>query len=129
MAVAAAATRDPSVAAEGHVLMTPGGQGPPAGVGQGRCTPEVERHVPPIASGPVEGRRNESERVEEEDVFTMAAAMLLHGGRRWGDRDGKEEEVEEDNNGVTVAASGGVGRRNGGFDESSTVPTRRREAR
>ncbi len=54
MAVAAAATRDPSVAAEGRVLMTPGGQGPHAGVGQGLRAPEVEHHVPPIASGPVD---------------------------------------------------------------------------
>ena len=53
MAVAAATTRDPSVAAEGCVLMTPGGQGPCAGVGQGPCAPKVERHVLPIASGPV----------------------------------------------------------------------------
>jgi hypothetical protein len=74
--------------------------------------PEVEHHVPPIASGPVDvgGRQDESGRVEEEDAFTTAAAMLSRGGRRWGDRDGKEEEVEEDNNGVTVAASGGIGR-------------------
>ncbi len=54
MAVAAAATCDPSVAAEDRVLMTPGGQGPRAGVGQGPHAPEVERRVPPIASGPVE---------------------------------------------------------------------------
>ena len=51
MAVAAAATCNPSVAAEGCVLMTPGGQGPRARVGQGPCAPEVERHVPQIASG------------------------------------------------------------------------------
>ena len=56
MALAAAATRDPSVEAEGHVLMTPGGQGPRAGVGQGPRAPEVECHVPPIASGPVKVR-------------------------------------------------------------------------
>ena len=43
-----------SLAAEGCVLMTPGGQGPHAGVGQGPHTPKVERRVPPIASGPVE---------------------------------------------------------------------------
>ena len=54
MAVAAATTCDPSVAAEGHVLMTPGGRGPHAGVGQGPRTPEVERHVPLIATGPVD---------------------------------------------------------------------------
>jgi hypothetical protein len=48
------ATRDPSVSAEGHVLMTPGGQGLRAGVGQGPHAPEVERPVPPIVSGPVE---------------------------------------------------------------------------
>ena len=75
------------------------------------------------------GRRDESGRVEEEDAFTTAGAMLSRGGRRWGDRDGKEEEVKEDNTGVTVAASGGAGRQNGGFDESSTAPTRQREAR
>ncbi len=80
---------------------------------QGPCTPEVERHVPLIASGPVKGRRDESRQVEEEDAFTMRAAMLLHRGRRWGDPDGKEEKVEEDDNGVTVAASGGVCRQNG----------------
>ena len=68
--------------------------------------------------------------MEEEDAFTTAVAMLSRGGRRWGDGYGKEEEeVEEDDNGVTVTASGGVGRRNGRFNESSTVPTRRREAR
>ncbi len=86
------------------------------------------RRLPPARSMSG-GRRNESGRVEEKDVFTKAAAMLSRGGRQWGDRDGEEEEVEEDDNGVTVAALGGVGRRNGGFDESSTVPTRRREAR
>ncbi len=76
------------------------------------------------------GRREESGRVEEENAFTMAAVMLLRGGRQWGDCDGKEkEEVEEDNKGMTVAALGGVGRQNGGFEESSTVPTRRQEAR
>jgi hypothetical protein len=52
--VAAAVTRNPSVAAEGRVLMTPGGQGLRARVGQGPHAPEVERHVPPIASGPVD---------------------------------------------------------------------------
>ncbi len=98
-------------------------------MGQGPRAPEVEHHVPPIASGPVEGKRNESGRVEEEDTFTMAAAMLSRGGRRWGDHDGEEEEVEADNNGVTVTALGCVGRQNGGFDESSKTPTRRREAR
>ena len=46
--------RDPSVAAEGRVLMTPGGRAPRAGVGQGPHAPKVERRVPPIASGPVE---------------------------------------------------------------------------
>ena len=46
--------RDPSVAAEGQVLITPGGRGPCAGVGQGPRAPEVERRVPTIASGPVE---------------------------------------------------------------------------
>ena len=55
--------------------------------------------------------------------------MLLRGGMWWGDRYGKKEEVEEDNNGVSVAASGGVDRLNGGFDEPSTTPTQRREAR
>ncbi len=45
---------DPSVAAEGRVLMTPGGRGPYAWVGQGPHAPEVERRVPPIASSPVE---------------------------------------------------------------------------
>jgi hypothetical protein len=59
----------------------------------------------------------------------MAVAMLLRGGMWWGDRYGKKEEVEEDNNGVSVAASGGVDRLNGGFDEPSTTPTQRREAR
>ena len=54
MAVAATATRIMSVAAEGHVLMTPGGQGPRAGVGQGPHAPKVERRVLPIVSGPVE---------------------------------------------------------------------------
>jgi hypothetical protein len=54
MAMAATATRNPSVTAEGLVLMTPGGQGTRARVGQGPCAPEVERHVPPIASGPVD---------------------------------------------------------------------------
>jgi hypothetical protein len=54
MAVAAAATRNPSKAAEGRVLMTPGGQGLCAGVGQGPRAPKVERHVPPIASDPVD---------------------------------------------------------------------------
>jgi hypothetical protein len=98
-------------------------------VGQGPRAPEVKRHVTPIASGPVEGKRDESGQVEEEDAFMTAAAMLLCGGRRWGDRDGKEEEVEEDNNGVIVAALGCVGRQNGGFDESSKTPTQRREAR
>jgi hypothetical protein len=86
------------------------------------------RQLPPTRSMSG-GRRDESGRVEEEDAFTTAAAMLPHGGRQWGDRDGKEEEVEEDDNGVPVTASGGVGRRNRGFDESSTAPTRRREAR
>ncbi len=52
--MAAAVTRNPSVAAEGRVLMTPGGQGLRARVGQGPHAPEVERHVPPIASGPVD---------------------------------------------------------------------------
>ena len=128
--MAAAVTRNPSVAAEGFVLMTPSGQGPRARVGQGLCAPEVQRHVPMIVSGPVEvgGRRNKSGRGEEEDAFTMAAAMLTRGGRRWGDRNGEEEEVEDDNS-VTVAALGGVGRQNGGFDESSMTPTRQREAR
>ena len=42
-----------SVAAEGHVLMTPGGQGPRARVGQGPRTPKVEPRVLPIASGQV----------------------------------------------------------------------------
>ena len=51
MAVAAVATCNPSVAAEGCVLMTPGGQGPRARVGQGPCAPEVECRVPQIASG------------------------------------------------------------------------------
>ena len=46
--------RDPSVAAEDHVLMIPGGQDPHARVGQGPHAPKVERRVPPIASGPVE---------------------------------------------------------------------------
>ena len=54
MAVAAAVTCDPSVATEGHVLMTPGGQGSRAGVGQGQRAPKVEHHVPPIASGLVD---------------------------------------------------------------------------
>ncbi len=123
MAVAAAATCDPSVAAVVCVLMTPGRRGPCAGVGQGPRAPKVECHVPLIASGPVEGRRDESGWVEEEDAFTTAAAMLPRGGRQWGDHNGKEEEVEEDNNGMTVAALGGVGRQNGGFDESSKTPT------
>ncbi len=52
IAVAAAATRDPSMAAEGHVLMTPGGRGPRAGVGQGPRAPKVERNMPPIAAEP-----------------------------------------------------------------------------
>jgi hypothetical protein len=86
------------------------------------------RRLPPVRSMSG-GRRDESGRVEEEDAFKTAAAILSQGGRRWGDCDGKEEKVEEDDNGVTVAASGGVGRQNGGLDESSTVPTRRREAR
>jgi hypothetical protein len=47
---------NPSVAAEGRVLMTPGGQGPRAGLGQGPHAPKVERRVPLIASGPVEVR-------------------------------------------------------------------------
>ena len=47
---------DPSVAAEGHVLMTPGGRGLFSGVGQGPCAPKVERHVPPIASVQVKVR-------------------------------------------------------------------------
>ena len=110
-------------------MMTPGGRGPRTGVGQGPRTLEVECHVPLIASVPVEGKHNESGRVEEEDAFTMAVAMLSRGGRRWGDCNGKEEEVEEDDNGMTVVASGCVGRQNGGFDESSKMPTRRREAR
>ena len=46
--------RGPSMAAEDHVMMTPRGQGLHAGVGQGSHAPEVERRVPPIASGPVE---------------------------------------------------------------------------
>ncbi len=75
------------------------------------------------------GRHDESGQVEEEVAFTMAAAMLLRRGRRWGDHDGKKEEVEENNNDVTVAAWGGVGRQNGKFDESSTAPTRQQEAR
>jgi hypothetical protein len=83
----------------------------------------------PPARSRLGGRRNESGRGEKEDAFMTAVAMLLRGGRRWGDRDGEEEEVEEDDNGVTVAASGGGGRRNGGVDESSTMPTRLREAR
>ncbi len=62
-------------------------------------------------------------------MFTTVAAMLLHGGRRWGHCDGKEEEVEEDDNGMTVPALGCVGRQNGGFDESSKTPTQQREAR
>ena len=39
-------------------------------------------------------------------------AMLLHGGRRWGDcndDNGKEEVVEEDYNDKTIAGSGGIG--------------------
>ncbi len=99
-------------------------------MGQGPCAPEVERHVPPIASGPVEGRHDESECVEEEDAFTTATAMLSRRGRRWGDCDGEKEEVEEDDNGVTVAASGGVGRQNVGFDnESSKMPMQRQGTR
>ncbi len=43
--------QNPSVAAEGRVLMTPGGQGQCAGVGQGPRAPKVERRIPPIASG------------------------------------------------------------------------------
>ena len=85
-------------------------------------------HRLPSAQSRSGGRRDESGWGEEEDAFTKAAAMLSRGCRRWGDRNGEEEEVEEDD-GVTIAASGGVGRRNGGFDESSTVPTQRREAR
>ena len=46
--------RDPSVTADGHVLMTLRGQGPYARVGQGPRVSEVERHVPPIASCLVE---------------------------------------------------------------------------
>ena len=69
------------------------------------------------------GRHDESGRVEEEDTFMTAVAMLSCGGRWWGDHDGKEEEVEEDDNGVTITALGGVGRQNGGFDESSRAPT------
>ena len=59
------------------------------------------RQLPPTRSM-LGGRRDESGRVEEEDAFTTAAAMLPRGGRRWVDCDGKEEEVEEDNNGVIV---------------------------
>ncbi len=129
MAMAAAAAWNLSVTAEGCVVMTPGGRGPRARVGQGPRVPEVERHVPPIVSGPVEGRHDDSGRVEEEDAFTTAATMLWRGGRRWGDCDGKEEEVKEDNNGVTITAWGGIGRQNGGFNESSKTPTQRREAR
>ena len=129
MAMTAATTCDPSVAAEVRVLMTPGRQGPRAGVGQGPHAPKVEHHVPTVASGPIEGRRNESGRVEEEDAFTMAEAMLSRGGRRWGNCDGEEEEMEEDNNGATLTASRGVGRRNVGFDESSKTPTLWQEAR
>ncbi len=47
--------------------------------------------MPPISSGLVEGRRDESGQVEEEDAFTTAAAMLSPGGRQWGDPNGKEE--------------------------------------
>jgi hypothetical protein len=70
--------------------MTPGGRGPRARVGQGPRAPKVEHHVPLIASGLVEARKDESGRMEEEDVLTTAAAMLLHRGRRWGDRDDEE---------------------------------------
>jgi hypothetical protein len=48
----------------------------------------------------------EREQGEEDDAFTKAAAMLLHGGTRWGDCNGKKEEVEKYNNGMTVAALG-----------------------
>ena len=112
MAVAAAATRDLSVAAEGCVPMTPGGQGPRTGVGQGPCATEVKRHRLSPARSRSGGMRDESERGEEEDRFTTAAAMLLRGGMRWGDCKGKEEEVEEDDKGMTVAALGGVGSQN-----------------
>ncbi len=46
--------RDPSMAAEDHVLITPGRQGPCARVEQGPRTPKVERCVSLIASSPVE---------------------------------------------------------------------------
>jgi hypothetical protein len=82
MTMAAAATCDLSVAAEGRVLMTPGGRGPRAGVGQGPCAPEVECHVPPIVSGPVEGKRDESGRVEEEDAFMSPQRRQRDGGRQ-----------------------------------------------
>ena len=85
------------------------------------------RRLPPARSR-LGGRHDESGRGEEEDAFTMAAAMLSHGGRQLGDRSG-EEEVEEDDNGVALAALGGGRRQNGGVDESSTMPARRREAR
>ena len=80
--------RNPSVAAEDHAPMTPGGRGPRAKVGQGPWALEVYRHVPSIASDrlrlggrlytPVPNTCNESGREEEEDVFT-AAAMLSCG--------------------------------------------------
>jgi hypothetical protein len=122
--VAATTTRDPSVAAEGRVLMTPHGQGPRAGVGQGTGAPKVECCVPLIASGLVEagGEAQWSGRGEEEDACMMTAAMLLCGGRRWGDCDGEEEEVEEDNKGVTIAALGA----SAGKMADSMSPQRRR---
>ena len=86
------------------------------------------RRLPPARSR-LGGRHDESGRGEEEDAFTMAAAMLSHGGRQLGDRSGEEEEVEEDDNSVAIAALGGGRRQNGGVDESSTMPARRREAR
>ena len=46
--------RNPSAAAEDHVLMTPSQQGPRTRVGQGPRAPKVERRLTPIVSGPVE---------------------------------------------------------------------------
>ncbi len=108
------ATWDPYVATEGRVLMTPGGQGPRAGVRQGPGAPwlsTVCRRLSP-ARLRLGGMCNESGRGEEEDPFTTKAAMSLRRGRHWGDCDGKEDEVEEADNSVTVAALGGVGRQN-----------------
>ncbi len=52
----------------------------------------------------------------------MAAVIMSHGGRQWGNQDdnnGKEGLVEEANNGKTVTALRGGGRQKGGFKESS----------